>query len=221
MNLFEKILNDKEIIDRYYEVEKYEELNNGMAYHNILHVLNVTIMVEKILSYLEYDNTFIECGKIAAILHDTGANKGKAGHAYRSYVFAKDYLVRKKIKLQYENEVLEAIKIHSDGFNTDNIMALALILSDKLDVKSNRITKEGEKIIGNRQYKHVKDIDIKIEKQKLEINFLVDNHFDIVECEQYYFTEKIFKAIKSFCKKVDLRHIVMVNNKEWEKFNNN
>lgn len=221
MNLFEKILNDKEIIDRYYEVEKYEELNNGMAYHNILHVLNVTIMVEKILSYLEYNNTFIECGKIAAILHDTGANKGKDGHAYRSYVFAKDYLVRKKIKLQYENEVLEAIKIHSDGFNTDNIMALALILSDKLDVKSNRITKEGEKIIGNRQYKHVKDIDIKIEKQKLEINFLVDNHFDIVECEQYYFTEKIFKAIKSFCKKVDLRPIVMVNNKEWEKFNNN
>ncbi len=33
--------------------------------------------------------------------------------------------------------------------------------------------------------------------------------------------EKIFKAIKSFCKKVDLRPIVMVNNKEWEKFNKN
>lgn len=90
MNLFEKILNDKEIIDRYYEIEKYEELNKGWAYHNISHVLNVTIMVEKILSYLKYNRQFIECAKIAAILHDTGANEGKEGHAYRSYIFAKN-----------------------------------------------------------------------------------------------------------------------------------
>lgn len=221
MNLFEKILNDKEIIDRYYEIEKYEELNKGWAYHNISHVLNVTIMVEKILSYLKYNRKFIECAKIAAILHDTGANEGKEGHAYRSYIFAKNYLLRKQINLQYENEVLEAIKIHSDGFDTDNMIALAIILADKLDVKSNRITKEGEKIIGNRQYKYVRDIDIKIENKKMLINFLVDYNFDIAESEQYYFTEKIFKAIKAFCRKFELQPIVMVNNKNWRNFNNN
>lgn len=221
MNLYEKVLNDKEIIERYKKIEKYEELNKGRAYHNIMHVLNVTMVVEKILSYLEYDNTFIECAKIAALLHDTGANEGKDGHAYRSYLFAKDYLSRKQIKLKYENEVLEAIKIHSDGFNTGNIIALAIILADKLDVKSNRITKEGEKFIGNRQYKYVRDIDVKIENNKMLINFLVDNNFDIVEAEQYYFTEKIFKAIRSFCKKVALQPIVMINNNNWKKFTNN
>ncbi len=220
MSLYERISNDKEIIDRYYEIEKYEELNKGIAYHNMAHVLNVTILVEKILSYLKYDNTFIECAKIAAILHDTGANKGKDGHAYRSYMFAKNYLSRKQIKLQYEEELLEAIKIHSDGFDTNNIIALAIILADKLDVKNNRITKEGEKIIGNRQYKYVKDIGVKIEDKEMLINFMVDNNFNIVESEQYYFTEKIFKAIKSFCKKFELHPIVMINNKNWEKFTN-
>lgn len=218
MNIFEKILNDKEIIDRYKEIEKNEKINKNRAYHNIAHVLNVTRIVEKILSYLEYDNTFIECAKIAAILHDTGANEGKEGHAYRSYIFAKNYLSRKQIVLQYENEVLEAIKIHSDGFDTDNMLSLVIILADKLDVKSNRITKEGEKVIGNRQYKYVKDIDVKIENKNMLINFLVDNHIDIAELEQYYFTEKIFKAINAFCKKAQLQPIVMINNKKWEKF---
>lgn len=215
MNIYEEILKDKEIIARYDKIEKYEDLNKGIAYHNIEHVLNVTTMVEQILTYLKFDNEYIECAKIAAILHDTGADEGKDGHAYRSYLFAKNYLTQKQIFLPYEDEILEAIKIHSDGFETDNMMALAIILADKLDVKSNRITKEGQKVVGNRQYKYINDIEIKIENQKMMINFLADAKIDITELEQYYFTAKIIKAIKSFCLKVKLEPIITINNIKW------
>ena len=60
--------------------------------------------------------------------------------------------------------VLEAIRIHSDGFDTDNMIALALILADKLDVKKTRISDAGLQVIGNRQYAHMEDIYLKIEE---------------------------------------------------------
>lgn len=148
MGIFDKIYNDKEIRDRYLEVEKYEDLNNGRAYHNFSHVNNVVGTVEVLFKDLGYDDEMIERAKIAALLHDTGANIGKDGHAYRSYLYALEYL--KKYNLDSDEDILEAIRIHSNGFDTDNMIALAIILADKLDVKSNRISDVGRKVIGNR-----------------------------------------------------------------------
>src|SRR5574344_1914277 len=141
MNLFDEIYNDQEIRNRYHEVEVFEEKDGGWTYHNFYHVLNVTKNVEIILKALGYDDEFIENAKIAAIMHDTGCTLGKDNHAERSYLFAVDYFKRKNINLKYEDMVLEAIKIHSNGFDTDNEMALAIILLDKLDFKKERITK--------------------------------------------------------------------------------
>lgn len=219
MNIFEKIYNDKKILDRYFEVERYENLIKGIAYHNFSHVFNVIKITEKLLKDLECDEKFIEDAKIAALLHDTGANDVKEGHAYRSYLFAKDYFMNNNINLKNEEKVLEAIKIHSNGFDTDNIIALTIILADKLDVKYDRISEEGRKEVGVRQYQYVKDIDVKIANKKLIINFIVDEEFDIVELEEYYFTAKIFNAIKAFSKKMNLSAVVLINNSEWTNFN--
>jgi len=212
------ILNDQEIIDKYERVEEYELNNRDWAYHNLNHVLNVVENVKIILESLDFDEEFIEESMIAALLHDVGANEGKDGHAYRSYLYAKDYLERRNINLKYKDQVLEAIRIHSDGFNTDNLIALAIILSDKLDVKENRISEEGKQVVGNRQYQYVKDIVLDIDNNKFGVNFIMSDLVDLDELEEYYFTTKIFKAIIVFSNKMNLDCNVFINGRKWDKF---
>ena len=214
--IYNKIKTDSLIIDMYKEIEEVEDNEGGWAYHNYEHVKNVTDIVEQVLQKLNYDNNFILKAKIAAILHDVGSKEGKENHAIRSYEFVKKYFDKNNIKFIDIDKVLEAIKIHSDGFDTDNIIALAIILGDKLDVKKNRISKEGQKVIGNRQFYHVLDIKINIENNNMIIKFITDGEIDIKELNEYYFTKKIFKAINAFSIKLNLTLDIYIDENEWE-----
>lgn len=111
--------------------------------------------------------------------------------------------------------VLEAIRIHSDGFDTNNEIALALILADKLDIKKDRISSFGLTIPGNRQYAHIEDIDILIKDGILTISFLSDNRIDLKELNEYYFTKKVFNVIKSFANKLGLKYKVLLDGENW------
>lgn len=214
--IYEKLYTDEEIIARYNEVEIYEKNNKGGAYHNFEHVKNVIAIVEQILTELDFDEQFIYKAKIACVLHDIGANEGKVGHANRSYEFAKNYFEKHNINFENIDLVLEAIRIHNNGFDTTNIFAASLILADKLDVKKSRISEEGKKVIGNRQYSHINDITLKIENQTLKINFITDGEIDLKEINEYYFTEKIFKAIEAFSNKLKLKYLIFLDNEEWK-----
>lgn len=216
MNRFEKIVNDQTIIEIYNRISEFEDINKGTAHHNLEHVKNVAQLIESLLKQLDYDENFIEEAKIAALLHDTGAMEGKDGHAVRSYKFAKKYFEENHIELQHKDLVLEAIKIHSDGFDSDNIIALALILSDKLDIKSTRLAKEGYHIKGMKELQYIKDIVVDIHNKHLEIQFLCDDKINKTELEGFYFINKVFKGIKAFSKKMDLNPKVFFNNIEWK-----
>lgn len=218
MEIYDKIKNDKEIIEIYQKIKEQEEKNKGMAYHDYQHVMNVTNTVEEILKKLNQKEELIEEAKIAALLHDTGCISGKEGHPVRSYEYAKDYFKRKGIGLKNEELVLEAILNHSNKFETDNIITLVLILADKMDIKKNRITKEGCKVIGNRQYQYIQDIMVDIRNHCLEINFVCDEKIDLDELEAYYFTIKVFKAIQSFSNKMNLEPKVLINGEKWNSF---
>ena len=218
LDYYNKIKNDKEIIEIYSKIHKYEDAENGYAYHDYNHVNNVANYCEKILKALKYDDDFINEAKIAAILHDTGCIEGKENHAYRSYEFAKKYLKEKNIVLKNESLVLEAIKNHSDGFMTDNIIQLVIILADKIDIKKSRISEFGRQVEGNRQYQYINDIQFKITNNNFYINFICDEEINLEELNNYYFTKKVFKAIKSFTDKLNLSPKVSINNKLWEEF---
>jgi len=112
--------------------------------------------------------------------------------------------------------VLETILVHSDGFDTTNILALVLILADKLYIKKSRISDEGKKIIGNRKYGHIEDIYLNIDNQMLKINFVTDGNIDLKEVNEYYFTKKVFKAIESFSNKLNLNFLILLDDKEWK-----
>ena len=177
--------------------------------------MNVTEMVIYILKELNFNEEDVAKGKIACLLHDTGAILGKDNHAYRSYTYAKECFKKNNINFKDIDLVLEAIKDHSNNFDTDNIYTLALILSDKLDTKSNRVTEVGKTILGNRQYTHIKDIKISIKNNLLSINYITDKNIDIKELNEFYFTKKVFNAIKSFSNKMNLNYKVYINNNEW------
>ena len=56
-------------------------------------------IIDNVLNKLDFDEEFIYKEKIACVLHDTGAILGKENHAYRSYLFAKDYFINKDINI--------------------------------------------------------------------------------------------------------------------------
>ena len=169
--IYNKMLKDNEIKDIYNKIEEYEINTGGWCYHDYNHVMNVTEMVVYILKELNFNEEDIAKGKIACLLHDTGAILGKDDHAYRSYIYAEEYFKKNNINFKDIDLVLEAIKDHSNNFDTDNIYTLALILSDKLDTKSNRVTEVGKTILGNRQYTHIKDIKISIKNKIINRKF--------------------------------------------------
>ncbi len=213
--IYNEILNDDSIKSLYNEIEIIEDKEKGWAYHNYDHVLNVTKIVEKTLSSIGSNQEFILKAKIACLLHDVGALQGKDNHSYRSYEFAKNYFKNNNIVFDGIEDVLEAIKIHSDGFDTNNLIALSLVFADKLDIKKTRITEEGKKIIGNRQYAHIEDIIININNNCLIVNFITDGNINIKELNEYYFTKKVFNAIKSFSNKVGLTWKILLDNNVW------
>ena len=210
--IYNDCLNDISIKKIYDEIGIVEDEKGGWAYHNYDHVMSVTNIVTSILTSLDYDKEFIAKAKIACLFHDVGALEGKDNHADRSYLFAKKYFLDHNISFDGIDDVLEAIKIHSEGFDTDNIIALSLILSDKLDIKQTRVAKEGKHIEGNRQYLHITDIIIKIEDKKLSVNFITDGKMDLEEFNEYYFTKKVFKSIASFAKRLALEYSVYIDN---------
>lgn len=218
--IYDEIIMDKDIFEIYEKIEEYENKTGGWAFHNIEHVKNVSEIVSKIMCDLNFADDIIIKAKIACFLHDTGAVEGKDKHAERSYEYAKKYFYKKNIDCKEMDDVLEAIKIHSDGFDTDNIIALTLIFADKLDIKRTRISEAGKKVIGNRQYGHINDINISINSNCLNINFTTDKTFDIDELNEYYFTKKLFKAIKVFSDRLGLKQIIKLNNVKWDDYYN-
>lgn len=214
--MFEQILNDSEILTIYREIEKIEIMTEGWAYHNLAHVKNVADLTEQLLRHLQEDNRFIEEAKVAALLHDIGSLEGKAGHAKRSYEYAKDYIKRHNITLKHEDLVLGAIKEHSNGFETNNPMALVLILADKLDVTKHRLAPAGYKIDGLNEIKLVESIEVSIINETLHVHFITQPNFNREAFENFYFSKKIFQAIKSFSKKMKLNYEIKLNQQEWD-----
>ena len=122
--------------------------------------------------------------------------------------------------LENEDLVLDAIKIHSDGFESDNIIALVLIISDKLDIKYTRVAKEGYNAKGMKELQYIKDILVDINDNNLEIQFICDDKINKKELEEFYFMAKVFKSIITFSVKMNLKPNVLFNNSKWQLFNN-
>ena len=57
--IYEKIINDKEIIDRYENIRKFEDKTGGWAYHDLNHIKRVEKIIDNVLNKLDFDEEFI------------------------------------------------------------------------------------------------------------------------------------------------------------------
>jgi len=216
-DIYNYIYNDERIRAVYDGIKKNEDGNiEAWGHHDFNHVNNVKTIVESILKELGFAQEIIDEAKIAAILHDVGALQGKPNHAERSYIYTKNYFNENNIQLAHKEQVLEAIKNHSEGFDTNNIIQLALILADKLDIKNTRPTKRGLEIPGNRQYGNIEDISTSIKNGVLTISFKSNEKLDKKELEEFYFMKKVGNAIKAFSEKLNLKYEIYLNGKDWK-----
>ena len=213
--MFDRIKNDKYIIGCYLKADDPNSEDGFWVYHGMKHINNVVEMVEKILIQFDYDLEYIENAKIAALLHDVGFLGIKKDHEIRSYEMAKKYLEENKIELKYKDEILDAIKNHREGFDSESFMTLVLILADKIDIKKSRLAPEGYEIDGLNQYQYVEDINISKNNNELIFNFIVDNNCDKKTLEEYYFTIKVLKAIKKFAEHLSLNLKLLWNDEDW------
>ena len=213
--VYNLLASNKEILDIYKQIENKKIEDGGMAFHNYEHVKNVSNIAGKILIDLKFDEDVIYKCKIACLLHDVGALQGKKGHAQRSYEYTKNLFKNNNWIFEDSESILDAIKNHSSGFDTNNIIALAIILADKLDIKKSRISEAGKRVEGNRQYQHIEDIKNDIDSNVITINFITDGKMNIKEVNNYYFTAKVFKAIEAFSKRINLEYRIIMDNEDW------
>lgn len=215
MGKFKRVVNDSYLKNHYQKISELEDQTAGWAYHGWQHVNNVAILAEQIMEALNYPANLIEETKIAALLHDAGALRGKAGHAERGAIFAKDYLKQAEINLLNQEQLLQAIQQHSDGFTTQNDLAVILMVADKLDITKSRVAKAGYQVTGMRQLQYIQGIDVNISNQKGEIIFQCEPQIDIVELNQFYFMEKVGKSIWGLASYFDIDITVILNNQKW------
>ena len=131
-----------------------------------------------------------------------------------AYEIAKKYLEENKIILKYHNEVLQAIRNHRNDFCSNNLILRALVLSDKLDITKERISKFGMDIIGMRQLQHIYDVVVDLQNDIFIVNFLTDENIDINELlEEYSFMKKVFLSIKAYANFINLDYMIKINNK--------
>ena len=209
--MFERILNDNYILEFYENIKKYELANKALAFHGKTHALNVAKLVEEILKITDCDDKTIESGKVAALLHDLGCYCGKDDHEIRSYKLAKDYIEKNNILLDDKEQVLEAIKDHRNNFDSSNIITVALILADKLDIKRDRVAPEGFNVIGMRQLQYINDIVITKNNNNLVVKFITGEMMDIEELLDFYFMKKVLKSIENFSKNQNMGCLVTIN----------
>ncbi len=113
--------------------------------------------------------------------------------------------------------VLEAIKNHRNNFESDNIITRVLVLSDKLDIKADRVAPNGYNLIGMRQYQYINDINISIENGIFKVNFVIDEQANIYELTNFYFTKKVIDSIIAFAKNQNLNFCIYINNQILER----
>ena len=217
--LYQRILEDESIRLLYQSIEEAEV--DKTVNHSWGHISRVMKRTEELMRLAGASEEEVRDAVVAALLHDTGLTEGAKDHAERSYAFAKQYFKKNKIDFPGRKRVQRAIRKHSDGFDADEIIALSLILADKLDQGPERLKEAGYAREGMRQTGHLKEIRTSIEKSEYNdgsfvVDFITDGEMDTQELLTWRFTRKISKAIHAFARKLHRYPLIRVDEKPWD-----
>ncbi|MBQ8037849.1 MAG: HD domain-containing protein [Proteobacteria bacterium] len=136
----------------YQEIKHNEEINTyirqadlslsalGYTEHSFAHVTLVAEKAGYILETLGYPARTVELAKIAGYLHDIGNLVNRVDHSQSGGIMAFRLLDHLKFPPEEIGMIVSAIGNHDEGTGVPvSALAAALILSDKSDVRRNRV----------------------------------------------------------------------------------
>lgn len=123
-------------------IEKADEtlLALGFTEHSFPHVCKVADMAGRILTELGFDDHTIELGKIAGYMHDIGNVVNRIDHAQSGAIMAFRILDKMGVNDEDIATIVSAIGNHDESTAFPvNVVAAALIIADKSDVRESRV----------------------------------------------------------------------------------
>lgn len=213
INVTNILLSDKEIKNKYEEIQK---IDTTSYYHGYQHIINVLNNLNKFVELFHIDDHTADKLSVAVILHDIGRGKYGKGHEERSVQFAKDYFAKTDSKRfifseKDMEEIYEAIRIHEQKDNLSHLTFFQLIVNfvDKLDITKDRINLDNELDPTLPSYKF--DIFRKIYLDVNEVIPKVENHFLLLQfnCNDNINLENLYSI--PFMQVVDKLHKELAN----------
>lgn len=173
----------------------------GFTEHSFAHVMHVAETAGYILKTLGYDDRMAELAKIAGYLHDIGNLVNRKDHAQSGAVMAWSILNDMECDPAEMATIVTAIGNHDEETGVPvNIVAAAMILADKSDVRRSRVrnTDISKFDIHDRVNYSVKKSVLKINEEKtiIKLKLTVDTKFGSV---MDYF--EIFMTRMVLCRK--------------------
>jgi len=125
----------------------------GFTEHSFTHVCKTAKTASDILTDLGYGEKNAELSRAAGLLHDIGNMVNRSNHALTGAVIAENILSNHEYDLPYHEiaAIVSAIGNHDEETGRPvNIIAAALILADKSDVRRSRVYEtEMDKILAD------------------------------------------------------------------------
>ena len=214
---YEQILRDESI--RTYITQADASLGAlGFTEHSFAHVGRVAQIAGYILETLGYSPRMVELAKIAGYLHDIGNLVNRVDHSQSGAVMAFRLLDKMNFPAEEISLVVTAIGNHDEGTGVPvNPLAAALILTDKSDVRRDRVrTKDVAGFdIHDRVNYSVTRSELKINEARtiVKLKLSVDTHFSSVMDYFEIFMNRMILCRKA-AEKLGLQFKLIINEQQ-------
>lgn len=190
----------------------------GFTEHSFAHVTHVAETAGYLLKTLGYDDRTVELAKIAGYLHDIGNLVNRKDHAQSGAVMAWSILNDMGCDASELATIVTAIGNHDESTGVPvNIVAAAMILADKADVRRSRVRNQdiSKFDIHDRVNYSVKKSILKINEEKtiVKLKLTVDTKYgSVMDYFEIFMTRMIL--CRKAAEKLGLQFKLIINEQQ-------
>ena len=190
----------------------------GFTEHSFAHVTHVAETAGYLLKTLGYDDRTVELAKIAGYLHDIGNLVNRKDHAQSGAVMAWSILNDMGWDAAELATIVTAIGNHDESTGVPvNIVAAAMILADKADVRRSRVRNQdiSKFDIHDRVNYSVKKSILKINEEKtiVKLKLTVDTKYgSVMDYFEIFMTRMIL--CRKAAEKLGLQFKLIINEQQ-------
>ena len=190
----------------------------GFTEHSFAHVTHVAETAGYLLKTLGYDDRTVELAKIAGYLHDIGNLVNRKDHAQSGAVMAWSILNDMDCDAAELATIVTAIGNHDESTGVPvNIVAAAMILADKADVRRSRVRNQdiSKFDIHDRVNYSVKKSILKINEEKtiVKLKLTVDTKYgSVMDYFEIFMTRMIL--CRKAAEKLGLQFKLIINEQQ-------